>query len=99
MRFVSYSHQLQPELGRRIRLRRLQLRMTQRDLAGNEFSCSYICQVEKGRLLPSLPAASLLAQRLAVSLDDLLAPQVLQEGELQECGCSPGARPGRNGQK
>lgn len=96
---MSFFQRLQPELGRRIRRRRLQLRMTQRDLAGSEFSSSYICQVEKGRLLPSLPAISLLAQRLAISLDDLLPLQAPQDEGLQQRGRSAGACPGGDGQE
>ncbi|MGE5576251.1 MAG: helix-turn-helix domain-containing protein [Syntrophothermus sp.] len=68
-------------LGERIRRRRKMLRMTQGDLAGSDFSRSYICQVEKGRVKPSLDALELIATRLGVSPADLLPDQPFPGGE------------------
>jgi len=42
-------------LGARIRQRRLELRMTQAELAGDKCSKSFISQIEQGLVWPSLP--------------------------------------------
>lgn len=54
------------ELGRRIRLAREALGMSQAEL-GRPLTRAYVSQVESGRTLPSLPALLHLAERLGVA--------------------------------
>ncbi|MCL4516816.1 MAG: helix-turn-helix domain-containing protein [Firmicutes bacterium] len=70
-------------LGERIRRRRKLLRMTQEDLAGSNFSRSYICQVEKGRIRPSLNALESIAARLGISPAELFPGTPLPDGGWQ----------------
>ncbi len=62
----------QPLLGERVRAARLKARLTQLDLAGQSFSKSYVSAVERGQMIPSLAALSILAARLGVTLSWLL---------------------------
>lgn len=59
-------------IAERLRTARLARSMTQQELAGTQFSNSYISALEHGRMTPSLNALALLAQRLAVSLAYLI---------------------------
>ncbi len=52
------------ELGEKIRARRIELEMTQKDLAGEEITRNMLCQIEKGKSMPSLPTLLYLAKRL-----------------------------------
>ncbi len=51
-------------LGEKIRALRRQMRMTQADLAGDDFTKSFISQVEKNQTQPSLKSLMIIAQRL-----------------------------------
>lgn len=51
-------------LGQKIRAARLELRMTQEQLAGPELSKSYISELERGHRTPRLATLKLLARRL-----------------------------------
>lgn len=64
-------------LGERLRSTRYARNLTQQELAGATFSKSYISAIERGKMMPSLPALRLLAQRLDVSLAFLLGEQEL----------------------
>lgn len=59
-------------IGHKIRQSRLARNMTQADLADGHFSKSYISQLERGTVNPSLRALRLLADRLDVSVAWLL---------------------------
>lgn len=58
--------------GARIRWLRIMRNMTQRDLAGGEYSVSYVSAIERGRVKPTLGMLTWCAQRLGVSLTTLL---------------------------
>ena len=60
-------------LGRIIRQRRLQLGLTQSELAGKELSKSFISQLERDRATPSLQTLNLIAGRLQTTASSLLA--------------------------
>ena len=60
-------------LGDRIRDARHTQNMTQGELAGNDYSVSYISAIERNKIRPSLRALAWLASRLNVNLSDLLA--------------------------
>jgi transcriptional regulator with XRE-family HTH domain len=60
-------------LGARLRCIRILRTKTQRDLAENEYSVSYVSGVERGRIRPSLRAIEWLAARLDVPIADLLS--------------------------
>ena len=65
-------------LGQRLRSARLSRNLTQGEVAKNQFSISYVSAVERGQIRPSLGALERLAERLQVSVTDLLA-----DGELE----------------
>ena len=66
-------------LGQRLRQARLARNLTQSEVAASQFSVSYISAVERGQIRPSLGALEKLAQRLQVSVADLLR---LDPGEV-----------------
>ncbi|MGI6611840.1 MAG: tetratricopeptide repeat protein [Limnochordia bacterium] len=51
-------------LARRIKARRLELGLTQREVAGEDFTRGFISQVENGLIDPSLKSLEIIAQRL-----------------------------------
>lgn len=55
-------------LAQRVRSARLTAKLTQQQLAGETYSKSYISAVECGRLMPSLQALVVLAERLGVPM-------------------------------
>lgn len=59
-------------LGELLRQRRRQLGLTQDQVAGSRYSKSFICQLEKGQLDPSLSSLLFLAEQLQLSPADLL---------------------------
>ncbi len=70
-------------LGDRIRDARRSKNMTQGELAGNDYSVSYISAIERSKIRPSLRALAWLASRLGVQLSDLLAGSDMQSyGDL-----------------
>ena len=54
-------------VGRRVRSKRLEHQLSQRELASPGVSYAYISRIEAGTRVPSAKALSLLAQKLAVS--------------------------------
>lgn len=70
-------------IAERLRIARFAVDMTQQELAGTEFSKSYISAIERGRVIPSIPALTLLAQRLGITIAFLLgevaSPQIPSE--------------------
>lgn len=63
------------EIGSRIRELRRTLKMTQSELAGEDFTKSFISQIEKGQTNPSLKSLQILAHRLGVSTSYLLGSE------------------------
>ena len=61
-------------LGQRIRQLRTRRGLTQQDLAGNDYSKSYISAIEQGKTRPSLEALQRMAARLDVPAGTLLDP-------------------------
>lgn len=59
-------------VGQRIRELRRRLKLTQAQLAGDDFTKSFISQVEKGLTNPSLKSLEIIARRLGVSTAYLL---------------------------
>ncbi|MEJ2577770.1 MAG: helix-turn-helix domain-containing protein [Kineosporiaceae bacterium] len=62
-------------LGERIRSYRQRARLSQSELAGDEFSASYISLIESGRRQPSSDALTVLARRLDCRVRDLTADE------------------------
>ena len=62
-----------PNLGDRIHDARVREGLTQGELAGTDYSVSYISAIERNKIRPSLRALSWLASKLNVNLSDLLA--------------------------
>jgi HTH-type transcriptional regulator, quorum sensing regulator NprR len=61
-------------LGQRIRQMRTRRGLTQQDLAGEDYSKSYISAIEQGKTRPSLEALQRIASRLEVPAGTLLDP-------------------------
>lgn len=60
-------------IGANIKMRRLALNMTQKDLADLvHVEQSMICQVERGTKVPTLPLGAEIAEALGCSLEDLV---------------------------
>lgn len=53
-----------PHVGEKIRALRLKMGMTQQDVAGNDFTKSFISQIEKNHARPSLKSLQIIADRL-----------------------------------
>lgn len=68
------------KMGKRLREARLRLSMTQSEVAGDQFSVSYISAVERGQIRPSLGALEQLSERLEVALTDLVSDERVSEG-------------------
>lgn len=68
------SHQqIGKSVGAKLREARLAKKFTQSQLAGEDFSVSYISAIERGQIHPSLRALEIFANRLGLSSKDLLA--------------------------
>lgn len=59
-------------IGQRIRRQREAVGLSQRQLAANRYTSSYMSALESGRVKPSMAALSYLAERLGCSINDLL---------------------------
>ncbi|MBL6279715.1 tetratricopeptide repeat protein [Micromonospora fiedleri] len=62
----------QPEFGQRLKARRTALRMSQRELAGDFVTPSYISLLEAGSRVPTLDVVVYLGRMLDCSLEELL---------------------------
>jgi transcriptional regulator with XRE-family HTH domain len=63
--------QLRASLGLELRRRRLEANLSQASVSA-PLTRAYISQVESGRILPSIPALIVLAERLGTSADEIL---------------------------
>lgn len=70
---ISVNHIAQ--VGTRLRQLRNQFRMTQRELAEGICSNTFVSKIESGHANPSLDVLQAFAQRLGVSLQDLLGAE------------------------
>lgn len=66
-------HDLLHRIAARIRQRRRELGMTQEELAGDRYTKSFISQVEKATVWPSLLALAYIARRLRCPIEWLVA--------------------------
>jgi transcriptional regulator with XRE-family HTH domain len=73
---------IDPRLGERVRALRVAQKMTQAQLAGDDFSKGFVSLVETGRTRMSLRAAAIVAERLGVSLSVLLADEDSPRGRI-----------------
>lgn len=80
-------------LGTRIRQRRLELRITQEELAGDQCSKSFISQVEQGKVWPSLPLMIHIAQRLGRPIDWFLTDDPPLTTPLEQMAAELGVEP------
>ena len=72
-------------IGDRVRAARVAANLTQQDLAGSDFSKSYISAIERGKMTPSFQALHLLAGRLGRPISYFLG----EEPSKQEAEPSP----------
>ena len=82
-------------LGARIRQRRLELRMTQAELAGDKCTKSFISQIEKGQVWPSLPLMIHISRTLGRPIDWFLAEEPRPATPLEQLAAELGVDPGR----
>jgi len=59
-------------LGEEIRRRRKAMGLTQTELAGEDFTKSFVSQIEKGKAAPSLDSLERMARRLNILLSSLI---------------------------
>lgn len=71
-RRISNQDTVTAVIAQRIRLARMAAGMTQQELAGAQFSKSYISAIERCRLSPSLQTLGVLADRLGVPVSFLI---------------------------
>lgn len=71
-------------LGARVRALRAARRLTQAQLAGDDFTKGFISLVETGRSNVSLKAAEIFAGRLGVTVSDLIGPADSKEADTLE---------------
>lgn len=74
----------QPAFGRRLRELRGQRRLSQRDVAGDLVSASYVSLLEAGARVPTLDVAVHVARALDVTLEDLLGQDVRAREQLSD---------------
>lgn len=75
MPYDAPHQQMGRSVGAKLKEARLAKKYTQSQLAGNDFSVSYISAIERGQIHPSLRALEIFAMRLGLSSKDLLIPQ------------------------
>lgn len=75
MPYEPMHQQMGRSVGAKLKEARLAKKYTQSQLAGNDFSVSYISAIERGQIHPSLRALEIFAMRLGLSSKDLLIPQ------------------------
>ena len=68
---IGYGSPFAVALGETLRERRQELSLTQ-DEVGHPLSRAFISQLERGRVSPSLGSLALIAERLSISLPELL---------------------------
>ena len=81
-------------LGEKIRKARLERRLTQEQLAGSEFTKSYISELERGRRHPRLSTLKMLARRLDLPISYFREgiPEDREAPWLSWPGCRAGPR-------
>jgi tetratricopeptide (TPR) repeat protein len=75
----------------RLRAARLAARLSQRQLAGETYTKSYISALERGKMIPSVQALTFLADRLHRRVAYFLGEGDIKGGELGESDTSPRA--------
>lgn len=72
-------------IGKRLKEARKEARLTQRELGGERYSPSYICQLEKDKIRPSVKALEFLGGRLGKTVSYFFSgPEQLHELSQQE---------------
>lgn len=66
-------------IGLNIRLRRKKLKLSQQELANNDWTRSYISQIESGRIQPSIGTLTRIAEKLDITVCDLIGDQLLMD--------------------
>ena len=64
-------------LVKKIRALRLKMGMTQQDLAGTDFTKSFISQIEKNHARPSLKSLQIIADRLGKTLSAIFSMRTM----------------------
>lgn len=80
MNIVKYTHFMggvKMKLGSNIQRRRKKLKLSQQELANNDWTRSYISQIESDRLQPPLASLAIIAAKLDTTISDLVGDQLL----------------------
>src|SRR5690554_2107734 len=64
-------------IGNNIRMRRKKLRLSQEALAQGDWTRSYISQIERGRIQPSIDTLTKIAIKLDTTVAELIGDQTL----------------------
>ncbi|NLM24548.1 MAG: helix-turn-helix transcriptional regulator [Firmicutes bacterium] len=64
-------------IGHHIRMRRKKLKMSQQEVAHNNWTRSYISQIESNRVQPSLQTLIALAEKLDTTVSDLIGDSII----------------------
>jgi len=80
-------------IGDRIRERCKELRLAQKELAGAEYTKSFVSQVKKGQTWSSLQALAHIAQRLGHPVEWFVAEKSLAPSPLDDAARAVGMEP------
>ena len=86
-------HDLLKRIGARIFQRRIELGISQAELGGDKYTKSFVSQIEKGTVWPSLPALAYIAQRLGRPIEWFVAEEIPNPSALHEIAREVGLEP------
>lgn len=89
---AQYRNLLQ-RIAARIHQRRRELGMSQEELAGDEYTKSFVSQIEKGTVWPSLPALAYFSERLGRPVAWFVADEIPYRKVLHEVAHEAGVDP------
>ena len=92
-RMIRDRDELLKRIGGRIRQRRLEFGFTQAELAGDRLTKSFISQIEKGTVAPSIETLELLAERLDRPVEWFVAENPAVLSPLHEAARAAGIEP------
>lgn len=86
-------HDLLKRIGARIFQRRIELGISQAELGGDKYTKSFVSQIEKGTVWPSLPALAYFAERLGRPVAWFVAEEIPYRAALHEVAQEAGVNP------
>lgn len=86
-------HDLLKRISARIYQRRTELGMSQAELGGEKYTKSFVSQIEKGTVWPSIPALAYFAERLGRPVAWFVADEIPYRTVLHEVAHEAGVDP------